>query len=101
MGGARRRSTAARVGEGAGAAEAVEGLVPAEGGDEVRRECVQRRPAVPRGAVAAEAGAIVEVRREEAAQEPVAGVRHRRQRDGALVRHCRTFTQKNKNKFRP
>ena len=70
-GGVGRRAKAldgARVGEGAGAAEAVEGLVPAEGGDEVRRERVQRRPAVPRGAVAAEAGAIVEVRREEAAQ---------------------------------
>jgi hypothetical protein len=31
--------------------------------------------AVERGAVAAEAGAVVEVRREEAAEEPIAAVR--------------------------
>ena len=78
----------ARVGKGAGSAEAVEGLVAAERGDEVRGERVPRRPAVARGAVPAEAGAVVEVRREEAAEEPVVGLRHRHPGAGAaLVGH--------------
>jgi hypothetical protein len=38
--------------------------------------------AVERGAVAAEAGAVVEVRREEAAEEPIAAVRHRHRSPG-------------------
>jgi hypothetical protein len=55
----------------------------------VGRERVHRRPAEARGAVATEAGAFIEVRREQTAQEPVSGVWHRRQRT-AGVGHCDT-----------
>lgn len=58
----------------------------------MRRDSVGGLPAVKPGAVAAEAGAVVEVRREEATQEPVVP-RLRRRRDGIvavalLAGHC-------------
>ena len=59
------------VEERAGPALAVERLVLAQPGDEVRRRRVRRRLAVERRLVPAQARALADVRREQPAEEPV------------------------------
>uniref|UniRef100_A0A453KZ65 Uncharacterized protein n=1 Tax=Aegilops tauschii subsp. strangulata TaxID=200361 RepID=A0A453KZ65_AEGTS len=66
------------VGERARAALAVERLVLAQPGSQVRRRRVRRRPAAVEGRrVPAQAGPLADVRRQEAAEQPVPARRRR------------------------